>query len=285
MRRPNRKSSRARGATRRKLALVLGAVALFSALLSLLFVLSRRDRPAVIPTDRTGHSPPTGGVALPGDQDGADEPALYEDGRRHLARSWTFPLGQTDLRIEDAAMTRELGVILERANAALVINGGFFDPDGRPLGLAVSGGVTLSALSRSMGGGVLTSDGTRARLWEAETFELPASTRFAIQCRPRLVIGGRANVRSDDGRRAERTALCLRDHGKTLEVFLVGSEKDEPTGPSLFALGRYLASVGCEDALNLDGGSSTGAAWREDGGTRTWTPRARVRHAVTFTPR
>jgi len=61
-----------------------------------------------------------------------------------------------------------------------------------------------------------------------------------------------------------------------------GSEDGESPGPSLFALAGYLARAGCESALNLDGGPSTGVAWREDGGVRLLPPRAPVRHAVVI---
>src|SRR4029079_1898470 len=98
---------------------------------------------------------------------------------------------------------------------------------------------------------VLTSDGERARLWETETFALPEGTRFAIQCRPRLVVDGAPNVRRDDGQRSERTALCLRDGGKTVEVLIVKSESGEVSGPSLFAPGGFLARRRVRRELNL----------------------------------
>jgi hypothetical protein len=81
----------------------------------------------------------------------------------------------------------------------------------------------------------------------------------------------------DDGQRAERTALCLRDDGRTIDVVIAKSPEG---GPSLFALARYLARTGCDDALNLDGGPSTGAAWREGDSVRVEAPRGAIRHAV-----
>src|SRR5687768_12402185 len=117
------------------------------------------------------------------------------------------------MTIEDAAMATSLDQVLERSGAELVVNGGFFDPAGKPVGLAMSGGALISRLSTTMSGGVLTSDGERARLSPTESFVLPEGARFAVQCKPRLVVDGAPNVRSDDGHRSERTALCLRDEG------------------------------------------------------------------------
>ena len=217
------------------------------------------------------------------DPDAGD--ALVEDALRYTVRAWSLSLERYEMKIEDVGLTTALDTVLERTGAELVVNGGFFDPAGKPLGLAMSDGAVLSRLATTASGGVLTSDGERARLWEAETFTLPEKTRFAIQCRPRLVVDGAPNVRRDDGQRSERTALCVRDGGQTVEVVIVKSETGEASGPSLFALGRFLARRGCEGALNLDGGPSTGIAWRENGKVMLAAPRKGVRHAVVFKPR
>lgn len=215
---------------------------------------------------------------------GPDDPAaLVEDHRRYVVKTWSFPLARYELTIEDTSMTTALDATLARADAELVVNGGFFGPDHKPVGLAMSNGVVLSRLSKQMSGGVLTFDGERAQLFPAETYETPDGGLFAIQCKPRLVVDRAPNVRTDDGKRAERTALCLRDDGEVIDVVVVRrSEDGESPGPSLFALARYLHRSGCESALNLDGGPSTGVAWREDGGVQLLPPRAPVRHVVAF---
>ena len=56
-------------------------------------------------------------------------------------------------------------------------------------------------------------------------------------------------------------------HGN-VEIVLARGRNDEPGGPSLFRLARWLVAEGCEDALILDGGPSTGAAWRSRTSTR-----------------
>jgi hypothetical protein len=141
-------------------------------------------------------------------------------------------------------------------------------------------------MAKALSGGVLTSDGTSATLFPAEDFALPQGNRFAIQCRPRLVVDRAVNVKSDDGKRAERTALCVRDAGRTVNVVIVkGSDDGESIGPSLFALARHLADAGCESALNLDGGPSTGIAWREGDRVNLLPPQRPVRHVVAFRAR
>ena len=268
----------------------LGRAAFFGvvvlAALGLALVARRVPRRAAGNLSRT----PTGGAAQAEDvravlveEGGVLAMAIVEDARRYEVRAWSFGLDRYELRIEDAGMTPALDAVLARTGAELVVNGGFFDPDGKPVGLAVSGGVVLSRLAKKLSGGVLTSDGARAALFPAEDFVLPDGGTFAVQCRPRLVVEGQPNVKSDDGKRAERSALCVRDEGQRVDVVVVrGSDDGESPGPSLFALAQHLAEVGCESALNLDGGPSTGIAWRAGEDVKLVPPRGPVRHVVAF---
>jgi hypothetical protein len=113
----------------------------------------------------------------------------------------------------------------------------------------------------------------------AEGFVAPPGTDFALQARPRLVVDGGSNIRRDDGQAAERTALCLREQGRALEVIVARGEAAWK-GPALALLADMLVSRGCEGALNLDGGPSTGAAWRQGGQVHALAPRGPIRHAV-----
>ncbi|MBX3216317.1 MAG: phosphodiester glycosidase family protein [Labilithrix sp.] len=274
---------------KRKLALVAFFGVLVAAAFALVLTARRGPRRTTGAPSRT----PAGGAALPEDaratpsaDDAGAVAAIVEDARRYTVRVWSRELERYELRVEDAGMTTALDAVLERTEADLVVNGGFFDPDGKPVGLAVSDGAVLSRLANGLSGGVLASDGARAELFAAEGFALPEGARFAVQCRPRLVVSGVANVKSDDGKRAERTALCTRDEGRVVDVVIVrGSDDGESAGPSLFALAQHLAEAGCESALNLDGGPSTGIAWREGDHVKLLAPRGPVRHVVAFRER
>ena len=221
----------------------------------------------------------------------ADPNAIIESARRYPVRSWSFPLDRWELTIEDTGMTTALDAVLTKTNGDLAVNAGFFGPDQKTVGLSMSNGVVLTRLSRTTSGGVLVSDGVTAKLFATEDFDLrdaaaDAAYKFAVQCRPRLVVDKAVNIKSDDGKRAERTALCTRDGGKELAVFVVrGSDDGESPGPSLFALAQHLLDAGCESALNLDGGPSTGVAFREDGGVTLLPPRSPVRQAIVVKER
>jgi uncharacterized protein YigE (DUF2233 family) len=192
---------------------------------------------------------------------------------------FSAPVAGTRFSVVDLGMTRDLERVLRETSASLVFNGGFFDSSERPEGLVVSEGAVLSARSDALGGGVVGVAGGRATLLPAEGFALPPGTAFALQARPRLVVDGGSNIARDDGRAAERTAICIREQGRELEVVVARGEA-AGRGPTLALLADILVSRGCEGALNLDGGPSTGVAWRQAGQVRALSPRGPLRHAV-----
>ena len=190
----------------------------------------------------------------------------------------SFELAKVTLSIVDVKMTQSLDPLLRTPADEAVVNGEFFDKAQRPLGLAVSSGKTLSVLAPGLAGGVLWIKDSVGHLTASEEYR-EAAVDFAIQCRPRLTVDSKNNIKTDDGKRAARTALCLRNGGRSLEILLAGA-RDGDIPPTLFELGALLAAEGCEQALNLDGGPSTGGAFRSDGGVVAFRPRGPVRHAV-----
>src|SRR6185437_4181613 len=127
--------------------------------------------------------------------------------------------------------------------------------------------------------GVVVVVGGHASLAAAEGFGGLVGADFAIQARPRLVVDGGSAIVRDDGRAAPRTALCLRDQGREIEVVVARGEA-AGKGPTLALLADMLVSRGCEGALNLDGGPSTGVAWRQNGEVRVLAPTGPLRHAI-----
>ncbi len=237
--------------------------------------LAERD----VPRERLSVAAEASAPAVPDSSDGAAR--VEAAGESFELHRWSFDVVTSTLAIVDLGMHGSLTEALG-PDGRVAVNGGFFDPDGRPVGLAYAGGTTLSRYSATMSGGVFfTVDGV-ARVVATEDFDPRTHVDFAVQCRPRLVVDRRPNVKRDDGQRAPRTALCVRDAGRTVDV-VVAEPSLGTRGPSLFALGQFLAEQQhCDDALNLDGGPSTGAAYRAGPGgvTSAFPPRGPLRHAV-----
>ncbi|MEI8255422.1 MAG: phosphodiester glycosidase family protein, partial [Deltaproteobacteria bacterium] len=147
------------------------------------------------------------------------------------------------------------------------VDAGFFTEDMRPSGTLISRGVSLGSADARGGSGVLVIRRGRAELLESAA---PPSTEpsidLAVQCGPRLVErDGTVGIHRDDGRRFARTGACLRDDGRTLDVVIAYWRDDPMRGPGLLGFSQRLAAPsavgdprGCESALNLDGGPSTG---------------------------
>jgi hypothetical protein len=196
--------------------------------------------------------------------------------------AFRFAPGDLELRVLPAGATgghvRELA---REAGALLAVNGGFFLADFTPLGLLVSQGRELNALRR-VDWGVFSVARGRAAVVHRREWRAPHGLEFAIEAGPRLVVAGR--VLSLKPQRARRTALCVRAPDDVAVVVTAGplytSELAE-----LLARSEREGGLGCVDALNLDGGSST-QLWFDHGGRRIEVPAvAPVANAVGLFPR
>jgi len=166
--------------------------------------------------------------------------------------------GAGELRILDAqkkdrkrARVQELA---QASGALAAINASFFLEDGTPLGLRISQGSRLSPI-RKVDWGVFSieEDGTPDLVHVRDWRDRPA-IRFALQSGPRLVVDGKAlTFKPNIGR---RSAICMRADAT---VLLVATARPV----TLLELATYLqrspeeGGLGCHQALNLDGGSST----------------------------
>jgi Phosphodiester glycosidase len=201
----------------------------------------------------------------------------------HPARIHRFrmPLAQLHVEVVDLAFTTPLGNAL--GNGDLIVNGGFWEwhkMERRAMGLLASGGKVLSPLRAALDGGVLLVGSGRARIVPSRAFSEPLTVDLALQCRPRLLQAGKLIPELNAHGRAARTAVCVREAGRTLDVYL--SEPDD-LGPSLQDLGTWLLGQGCEHALNLDGGPSTAAAFRDHGKVVKIGPGVELPYGVRFT--
>jgi uncharacterized protein YigE (DUF2233 family) len=147
------------------------------------------------------------------------------------------------------------------------VDAGFFDEAHRPAGALINRGRDIGLANPRGGSGILVIRERRADLFDAAAPLARAPLiDLAVQCGPRLVErDGSAGIYRDDGQRYARTAACIRDGGRTLDIVVTWSTADPLRGPGLYAFSRMLVArepageaAGCERALNLDGGPSTG---------------------------
>ena len=141
---------------------------------------------------------------------------------------------------------RTVAEFAQAGQAAAAINGGFFDEEGKPLGLVVHEGKRLNPL-RKADWGIFAVVRGKARI--VHTREgVPRGATEALQCGPRLVIRGRV-PRFKPGE-SFRSAVGITEGGR---VMLAVTSRGQL---SLHHWARVLKQWGCRNALNLDGGPS-----------------------------
>lgn len=140
---------------------------------------------------------------------------------------------------------------LRFTQSLIAINGGFFDPRYQPLGLRISEHKQLNPIKHITWWGIFYVTDKTAHIKSAKRFTPSPNIEFAVQSGPRLLVKGRLSSLKPGV--AERTALGISRDG---DVIIIVTENAPMT---LSALAKLMHSplVACNDALNLDGGSST----------------------------
>ncbi|MEO6595463.1 MAG: phosphodiester glycosidase family protein [Planctomycetota bacterium] len=162
-----------------------------------------------------------------------------------------FDVAAPGRRTLTSAMGQETG-------ALAAINGGFFEieTDGRSRGLLRLDGVLVSAASAGQGSLGIDGNGT-LHLQQRPAGDWPQMP-FALGAGPMLLHGGKVvdhgerqrairHPRSALGTTADARVLCVTVDGRT----------DKAVGMSFEELATLLVALGCNEALNLDGGGST----------------------------
>ncbi len=138
----------------------------------------------------------------------------------------------------------------KKHNAPLAINGGFFDPQWRSLGLRVSQGKVVVPLRPHVDWGVLTVVGQRARIEHSRSPQSFENAEAAVQVGPRLLIEGQPTKLKPQV--AYRSAVAVDKSGRYFTVIATHT----PTDANALALA--LARLGdFESAMMLDGGPSS----------------------------
>ncbi len=141
-------------------------------------------------------------------------------------------------------------------SALVMINGGYFDDAFRTTSLLVSDGVGAGRSYVGFGG-MLSMSGQGAvslRSLRDHPYSTSEKPRQAVQSFPMLVIDGAAtSMPNDNGRYARRSILAVDGQSRLLFITVEG-------GWTLPETATWLAGsrLGVTQALNLDGGSSTG---------------------------
>jgi uncharacterized protein YigE (DUF2233 family) len=153
----------------------------------------------------------------------------------------------------------DLGSASEKRGVLAGVNGGYFHPDKKPLGLVIRKGEQIHGLERAkLLSGVISATGSGIAIQRAGAFKLTPAVREALQAGPFLVEAGKPIAGLNTTRGAARTVVFQDAKGRAGLLICKSVSLAEMAAilatPAIFPEGKILR------ALNLDGGSST-ALW------------------------
>ena len=145
----------------------------------------------------------------------------------------------------------------KQTKATAIINGGYFLDDNEAAALVISNGQTYGQ-SYTDGGGMLSvnSQGAVALNYLLDhPYDPTQSLMQATQSRPMLIIDGKRANFEENAASSRRTVVAMDKQGRLL--FIVSPSNAFTIG-ELADLLMSHSELGIENALNLDGGTSTG---------------------------
>ena len=206
-------------------------------------------------------------------------------GERATVDVAVFSAKSTALRVIDNPDAQSLAAAMKREKCVCGVNGGYFDPEFKPIGLRVADRESFSPLRRArLITGILLQSDRGIDVVRAGEFSRTKKIIAAVQSGPFLVEGNKPIRGLNDSQLARRTFAAL----TTNDQALLGFCSDVSLGQlaNILATVPLAAESKIRRAMNLDGGSSS-AFWfsREDGSAFSISGRKPVRDFVGVVPK
>jgi uncharacterized protein YigE (DUF2233 family) len=171
------------------------------------------------------------------------------------------------LRVIDQASAPRLDLedVMARGNFLAGTNGGYFDPEYRPIGLLMVDGTMIAPLQKArLLSGVLSASGKKVQISRIAEFSLNQKPDAAVECGPMIVDLGKSVRGLETTKMARRTFAAVGSGDKAALGFC--------SDVTLADLSSILAILTIPDfkiqrALNLDGGSSSAFWFKRSNGS------------------
>lgn len=195
------------------------------------------------------------------------------DGRSDRLRLARVDPAQTRVRVlYSPDSPRRVSEWLISSQSQLAINGNYFDPQNRALGLIITEGERTGVNYDGFGGMLAVGENSVKVRWNVgEPYRPDEALTYGLQNFPMLVLpGGQANTQIDDNAELAPRSVVAQDRSGRL-IFLVSPSRMF----TLTSLGQWLSAsdLDIDTALNLDGGTSSGLMLRDGNqaiGTDSW---------------
>lgn len=177
-----------------------------------------------------------------------------------------------------------LAAVMRREQCLAGVNGGYFDPEDKPVGLVISGGKLIAPLRKArLLSGVMVVSAGRVQLFRTAEYSPKGKATEALQCGPFLLDRGQPVSGLNDTRSARRTFVLTGGPDRAALGFC--------SGVTLAHLAKILATPGLapelkvQRALNLDGGSSSAFWFAGERGPFSISEQKTVRNFVAVVPK
>ncbi|PIE23533.1 MAG: hypothetical protein CSA62_06750 [Planctomycetota bacterium] len=166
---------------------------------------------------------------------------------------------QLRLRVAAQAQLFRTSELARKRGAIAAINGGYFTKSAAAVGLLRVDGKQLFGPHKQMLGALVIGKKGRTSIATGEG-RLFAESRDALAAGPMLVQQGVIALGTEIShfdKRHPRTAVGIAKDGRIFFLTVDGRSPGKAAGMTCEELARIFVALGCEKALNLDGGGST----------------------------
>lgn len=142
-----------------------------------------------------------------------------------------------------------------KEKALLTINGGFFTPEHKSIGLIVKDGKTLRPLHNTSWWSVFSLKDNKASISSPKDFKISPEISMAVQAGPRLAIDGTIPKLKESV--ATRSAIGVNREGMVVIAITEGYGISMNELARRMSATRWDGGLECPNAMALDGGSSS----------------------------
>ncbi|NLD28210.1 MAG: phosphodiester glycosidase family protein [Myxococcales bacterium] len=164
---------------------------------------------------------------------------------------YRFDILMTDDEVEGATVFD----LARKTKPLIAINGGFFTPEHRSIGLIVRNGKILNGLHKTSWWSIFSiSDGVPS-ISKPSDFVISENISIALQVGPRLAINGVIPKLKEN--LATRSALGISEDGMVVIAITSGYGISMTELARRMTLSPFQGGLDCKNAMALDGGSSS----------------------------
>ncbi len=174
-------------------------------------------------------------------------------------------------------------MLAKKSGGILAINGGFFGPTHKPLGLLIRNGRALNPMHGTKWWGIFYIDNDKPFITLPHLFALQPTITMALQAGPRLVVGGKIPKLKEAI--ARRSGIGIRKNGEIVIAITDETPKTMQEFAEMFRKSEKEEGFDCPNVLNLDGGRSSQLSFDYKGFKLEIPGIARVTNVVTVFPR